>query len=208
MSSSSNARQKFYSIPNISSDQLINPAFSNDNETSTIVIHPSPAPHTIVHLRRHSLNSTLTSSSTSTTIFFRHSFSFYLWRVLIAGLTILFATLCCHTIYQFKIEHLHAYRKLHNVTREKTATICRLFQSKLNLYYHIPANYVSLGILLLLICSQLIFQNLPARKKSTWKNFWKHLSIPMIFKGLFNNHVHRSSHTESSEGVSDHLIFE
>ena len=189
MSSSSNARQKFYSIPNISSDQLINPAFSNDNETSTIVIHPSPAPHTIVHLRRHSLNSTLTSSSTSTTIFFRHSFSFYLWRVLIAGLTILFATLCCHTIYQFKIEHLHAYRKLHNVTREKTATICRLFQSKLNLYYHIPANYVSLGILLLLICSQLIFQNLPARKKSTWKNFWKHLSIPMIFNA--HSHIYR-----------------
>ena len=185
------SREKFYSIPNISSDQLINPAFSNDNETSTItILPPSPPPaHTIIHLRRTSLHSTITSSSSSTGIFFRHSISYYFWRILIGFLTLLFATLCCHTIYQLKIEHLHAYQKLHNITQEKTATICRLFQSNLNLYYHIPANYISLAILALLILSQLIFENLSTRKKSTCTTFWKHLSIPMIFNA--HSHIYR-----------------
>jgi hypothetical protein len=185
------SRDKFYSIPNISSDQLIvqdglkNPAFSNDNEISTITVNP---PHTIVHFRRCSINSSISSSSTST-IFFRHSFLYYFWRLFICLITILFATLCCHTIYQFKIEHLHAYQKLHNITKEKTSSICQLFQSNLNLYYKIPANYVSLGILLILILSQLFFENWSCRKKSTWKTCWKHLSIPMIFNA--HSHIYR-----------------
>jgi hypothetical protein len=181
------SREKFYSIPNISSDQLIqqdglkNPAFSNDNETSTIVIN---APHTIVHFRRCSIN-----SSSSSSIFFRHSYSYYLWRLFICLITIFFATLCCHTIYQFKIEHLHAYQKLHNVTKEQTSNICKLFQSNLNLYYKIPANYVSLGILLILIIIQVFFQNFSFRKKRTFKSFWQHFSMPMIFNS--HSHIYR-----------------
>jgi hypothetical protein len=185
------SRDKFYSIPNISSDQLIlqdglkNPAFSNDNESSTIIINP---PHTIVHLRRCSINSS-SSSSSSSSVFFRHSCLYYIWRLFICFLTILFATLCCHTIYQFKIENLHAYQKLHNTTKEKTPNICKLFQSNLNLYYKIPANYISLGILLILILIQFFFQNFSFRKKPTFKSFWQHLSIPMIFNS--HSHIYR-----------------
>jgi hypothetical protein len=190
------SREKFYSIPNISSDQLIvqdglkNPAFSHDNETSTIVLNP---PHTIVQFRRCSI----ASSSSSSTIFFRHSFLYYFWRLFICLITILFATLCCHTIYQFKIQHLHAYQKLHNITKEKTSNICQLFQSKLNLYYKIPANYISLGILVILILTQFFFQNFSCRKKS----FWKHLSIPIIFKGSFTNHIIRKMQKDPTTRV-------
>jgi hypothetical protein len=180
------SREKFYSIPNISSDQLIlqdglkNPAFSNDNEISTIVLN---SPHTIVQFRRCSINP---SSSSSSTIFFRHSFFYYFCRLFICLITILFATLCCHTIYQFKIQHLHAYQTLHNITKEKTSNICQLFQSNLNLYYKIPANYISLCILLILILTQVFFQNFSYRKQ---RSFWKHLSIPLIFNS--HSHIYR-----------------
>jgi hypothetical protein len=185
------SREKFYSIPNISSDQLIlqdglkNPAFSNDNETSTIVLNPPS--HTVVQFRRCSINSS--SSSSSSTIFFRHSFLYYLWRLFICLITIIFATLCCHTIYQFKIQNLHAYQKLHNITKEKTSNICQLFQSNLNLYYKIPANYISLCILLILILTQFFFQNFSCRKQRTFKSFWQHFSIPLIFNS--HSHIYR-----------------
>ncbi|CAF4882799.1 unnamed protein product, partial [Rotaria magnacalcarata] len=61
---SHNTREKFYSIPNVSSDQLItkdgmkNLAFSNDNESSTMVLNSSP--HTVVRLRRYSIDSSST----------------------------------------------------------------------------------------------------------------------------------------------------
>ena len=190
------SREKFYSIPNISSDQLIqqdglkNPAFSNDYETSTMFIN---APHTIVHLRRCSINSASTSSST---IFFRHSYLYYLWRLFICLITIIFATLCCHTIYQFKIQHLHEYEKLHNITKEQTSNICKLFQSNLNLYYKIPANYISLGILFILILIQVFFQNYSVRKKRTFYSFWQYFSMPMVFKESFTNHIIRKCYTK------------
>jgi hypothetical protein len=178
------SRDKFYSIPNSSSDQLIiqdelkNPAFSNDNETSTIVIN---SPHTIVQFCLCSLNSSISPSSS--TMFFRHSFSYYIWRLFICLITILFATVWCSTIYLAKIGTLH------NITIENTRSICQLLPSNLNIYYKIPANYVSLGILLTLILSQLFFENFSCRKKTTWKTFWKHLSIPMIFNA--HSHIYR-----------------
>ncbi|CAF1128671.1 unnamed protein product [Rotaria sordida] len=182
--------EKFYSIPNISSDQLIlkdglkNPAFSNDNESSTMVIN---SPHTIVHLRRYSTNSSSKSSSSS--IFCHHSFLYYFWRLFICLITIIFATFCCHTIYQFKIQHLNTYEKFHNITKEKTLKICQLFQTNLNLYYKIPANYISLCILFILILIQILFENFSCRKKRTFKSFWQHISIPMIFNS--HSHIYR-----------------
>jgi len=188
--STRNTREKFYSLPNQSSDQLIlsdglkNPVYTHDNEISTI---DTLTPHTVVQLRRYSIEST--STTTTTNIFFRHSCFFYIYRLFICLLTICFATLCCHTIYLFKIEHLQAYQKLHNITKETTSNICRLFQSNLNLYYKIPANYISLGFLLLLIISQIVFQSLSSRTKTTWKQFWKWLSLPMIFNS--HSHIYR-----------------
>ena len=181
------SREKFYSTPNISSDQLIiedslkNSTYSNDNESSTIGLNPL---HTIVHLRRCSIN-----SSSSSSIVFNHSFLYYFLRLFICLLTIFFATFCCHTIYQFKVEHLHAYQKLHNITKQHTSTLCRLFQLNLNLYYKIPANYISLCILLILILVQIFFQNYSYRKKRTFKSFWQHMSMPMIFNP--HSHVYR-----------------
>ncbi|CAF4234856.1 unnamed protein product, partial [Rotaria sp. Silwood2] len=187
------SREKFYSIPNISSDQLIiedglkNPAFSNDNESSTMAIN---SPHTIVHLRRYSVNSSSTTTTTTTSsVFCHHSFLYYFWRLFICLITILFATFCCHTIYQFKIQHLNAYEKLHNKTKEKTSKICRLFQTNLNLYYKIPTNYISLCILLILILIQILFENFSCRKKRTFKSFWQNLSMPMIFNS--HSHIYR-----------------
>ncbi|CAF4447849.1 unnamed protein product, partial [Rotaria sp. Silwood2] len=188
------SREKFYSIPNISSDQLIiedglkNPAFSNDNESSTMAIN---SPHTIVHLRRYSVNSSSTTTTTTTTssVFCHHSFLYYFWRLFICLITILFATFCCHTIYQFKIQHLNAYEKLHNKTKENPSKICRLFQTNLNLYYKIPTNYISLCILLILILIQILFENFSCRKKRTFKSFWQNLSMPMIFNS--HSHIYR-----------------
>ncbi|UJR09350.1 hypothetical protein I4U23_013594 [Adineta vaga] len=192
------SRDKFYSIPNISSDQLIaddglkNPAFANDNESSNNGIH---VPHTIVHLRRCSLvsssisSTSSSSSSSSTAIFFRHSFFYYFWRLFICFLTILFATICCYTVYELKITNLHAYQKLHNTTDKKPPNICKLFQSNLSAYYKIPANYVSIGLLILLILTQIFFENFSSGKKSTAKTFWQHLSIPMVFNS--HSHIYR-----------------
>ncbi|CAF3687754.1 unnamed protein product [Rotaria socialis] len=189
---SHNTREKFYSIPNVSSDQLIikdgmkNLAFSNDNESSTMVLNSSP--HTVVRLRRYSIDSSSTSKSSSS-VCCHHSFLYYFWRVFICLITIIFATLCCHTIYQFKIQNLHAFQKLHNVTKEQTPTICKLFQTRLNLYYKIPANYISLCILLILILVQIFFENFSCRKKRTFKSFWQNLSLPMVFNS--HSHIYR-----------------
>ena len=179
------SREKFYSIPNISSDQLILPdglknfAFCVDNEPLTIV---NPVPDTVIDCSAQST----TSSSPSSAILFRHSFRYYFWRFSMGFLIILFGTLCCYTVYQFKIQHLHSYQQLRNLTLENQPKICQLFQSKLNLYYKIPANYVSLGLLLLLIVLLVFFQNVSYRKQRTFKSFWQHLSMPMIF----NSHSH------------------
>ncbi|CAF3774923.1 unnamed protein product [Rotaria sp. Silwood1] len=185
-------REKFYSIPNISSDQLIindglkNPAFSNDNnELSTMIIN---SPHTIVHVHRYSTNSSSTTTRVSS-IICHHSFLYYFWRLFICLITLIFATLCCHTIYQFKIQHLNTYEKFHNITKEKTSKICQLFQTNLNLYYKIPINYISLSILFILIFSQIFFENFSSRKKRTFKSFWQNLSIPMIFNS--HSHIYR-----------------
>ena len=183
------SRDKFYALPSVSSDQLIaddglkNLAFCLGNESSMIVTN---FPDTIIDC---SIDSTSTASSSSSAILFRHSFFYYFWRVSIGLLTVLFATLCCHTIYRFKLEHLRSYQQLNNITDEKTATICQLFQSKLNLYYKIPANYVSLGLLVLLIVLLIFFENLPSWRKRTFKSFWRHLSIPMIFNS--HSHIYR-----------------
>lgn len=186
MNSHRTSREKFYSIPNISSDQLIihdglkNLAFSNDNESPTNPINSS---HTIVQLRRCSVD------TTSAPIFFHRSFSFYFCRLFICSITILFATFCCFTIYQFKIEHLHAYRKIHNLTEEKIPNICQLFQSNLSLYYKIPVNYISLCLLVLLIFIQMFFENFSFGNKRSFKSFWQQLSIPMIFNA--HSHIYR-----------------
>ncbi|CAF5136971.1 unnamed protein product, partial [Rotaria sp. Silwood1] len=156
-------REKFYSIPNISSDQLIindglkNPAFSNDNnELSTMIIN---SPHTIVHVHRYSTNSSSTTTRVSS-IICHHSFLYYFWRLFICLITLIFATLCCHTIYQFKIQHLNTYEKFHNITKEKTSKIFKFF----------------LKIFL-------------REKKRTFKSFWQNLSIPMIFNS--HSHIYR-----------------
>jgi len=163
------SRENFYSIPNLSSDQLL------DQDDLTI-----SSPHIIVDLHRLSIN----SSSSSSPIFFRHHYYFYLTRLLICLLTILFATLCCYTIYEFKIENL----KTTNLTNEKLSSspICKLFQLNFNLYYKLPVNYISLSILFLLILILIFFENFTKKK---FKSFFRHFTIPMIFNS--HSHIYR-----------------
>ncbi|CAF1057526.1 unnamed protein product [Adineta steineri] len=164
------SREDFYSIPNLSSDQLLK---QNDLTISS--------PHIIVDLRRSSIQS---SSSSSTVIFFRHNYFFYLWRLLIGLTTILFATFCCYTIYEFKIENL----KTKNLTTDQitTSKICKLFQINFNLYYKVPVNYISLIILFLLIIILILFENITKQK---FKSFCYHFTIPMIFNS--HSHIYR-----------------
>jgi hypothetical protein len=164
-----NSSEHFYSIPNISSDQLL----KQDGLSS---------PHTIINLRR------LSITSTSSVTFFRHDYFYYLWRFLICLITILFATSCCYTIYQFKIENTKSYKQLNNLTDEQisSSTICKLFQINFNLYYQIPVNYISLSILFLLIIILIFFENFSNQK---FQSSWCHFSIPMIFNS--HSHIYR-----------------
>ncbi|CAF3392399.1 unnamed protein product [Rotaria sp. Silwood1] len=175
------SRENFYSIPNLSSNELLK---QDDLTISTR--------HIIVDIRRLSIN-----SSKSSIIFFRHNYFYYIYRLFICLLTILFATFCCYTIYEFKIENLKSI----NITNNKVSTfssssssssspsyICKLFQSKLNLYYEIPVNYISLIILLILILILIIFENISKTKKK-FKSFYYHLTIPMIFNS--HSHIYR-----------------
>jgi len=159
------SRENFYSIPNLSSDQLLK------QEDLTI-----SSPHIIIDLRRLSINSSSSSNS-----FFRHNYFFYLWRLLICLITILFATSCCYTIYEFKIENIKSI----NLTNEQisSSNLCQLFRINLNLYYKIPVNYISLIILFLLILILIFFENFSKKK------FSFHLSIPMIFNS--HSHIYR-----------------
>ncbi|CAF0921478.1 unnamed protein product [Adineta ricciae] len=168
-SSSRLARENFYSIPNLSSDQLLR---QDDLTTSS--------PHIIVNLRRSSIHS---SSSSSSGIIFRHKSWYYLSRLLICLITIFFATFCCYTIYEFKLENL----KTTNVTSAQSPSkICRLFQINFNLYYKIPVNYVSLSILCLLIVILIVFENVTKKK---FRSFCSQFSMPMIFNS--HSHIHR-----------------
>jgi hypothetical protein len=164
--SPSNLRENFYSIPNLSSDQLL----KQDDLTIS-------SPHIVIDLRRLSIN----SSSSSSTIFFRHNSFFYLWRLLICLITILFATFCCYTIYEFKIENIKSI----NITNQQISTskLCQLFRLNFNLYYQIPVNYISLSILFLLIIILIFFENF-SKKKFSFR-----LSIPMIFNS--HSHIYR-----------------
>jgi hypothetical protein len=167
--SPSNLRENFYSIPNLSSDQLL----KQDDLTIS-------SPHIVIDLRRLSIN----SSSSSSTIFFRHNSFFYLWRLLICLITILFATFCCYTIYEFKIENIKSI----NITNQQISTskLCQLFRLNFNLYYQIPVNYISLSILFLLIIILIFFENFSKKK---FKSFFRHFTIPMIFNS--HSHIYR-----------------
>jgi hypothetical protein len=160
------SKEDFYSIPNLSSDQLL----KQDDLTNS-------SPHIVVDLRRLSIN----SSSSSSAIFFRHNSFYYLWRLIICLITILFATFCCYTIYEFKIEDL----KTTNLTTDQISTskLCRLFQLNFNLYYQIPVNYISISILFLLILTLIFFENFSKNK------FKSCSSIPMIFNS--HSHIYR-----------------
>ncbi|CAF3918307.1 unnamed protein product [Rotaria magnacalcarata] len=170
MQPKTSSRANFYSIPNLSSDELLKQA---DLTTS---LSSSP-PHIIVNFRRLSI-----SSSTSSAIFFRHSYLYYLWHLFICLITILFATFCCYTIYEFKSENL----KLINITNEKisSSNMCSFFLSNLNLYYKIPVNYISFIILSILILSLIFFENFS--KKHKFKSCLKNFSLPMIFNSHSN----------------------
>ncbi|UJR36793.1 hypothetical protein I4U23_029507 [Adineta vaga] len=162
------SRENFYSIPNLSSDQLLH---QDDLITSS--------PHIIVDLRRSSIHSSVSSSSV---IFFRHNYCYYLNRLFICFLTILFATFCCYTIYELKIENL----KTTNLTDSKSPKLCQLFQLNFNLYYKIPVNYISLSILCLLILILILFENFTKKK---FKSFCSQFSFPMIFNS--HSHIYR-----------------
>ncbi|CAF3083463.1 unnamed protein product [Rotaria socialis] len=170
MQPKTSSRANFYSIPNLSSDELLKQA---DLTTS---LSSSP-PHIIVDFRRLSI-----SSSTSSAIFFRHSYLYYLWRLFICLITITFATFCCYTIYEFKSENL----KLINITNEKisSSNMCSFFLSNLNLYYKIPVNYISFIILSILILSLIFFENFS--KKHKFKSCLKNFSLPMVFNSHSN----------------------
>jgi len=161
--SSDISQENFYSIPNLSSDQLL----KQDDLTIS-------SPHIIIDLRRLSIN----SSSSSSNIFFRHNYFYYFWRLLICLITILFATFCCYTIYEFKIENLKSI----NITNEhisSSSKFCQLFRLNFNLYYKIPVNYISLCILFLLILILIFFENFSKKK----------FSLPIIFNS--HSHIYR-----------------
>ncbi|CAF0767643.1 unnamed protein product [Rotaria sordida] len=167
------SQENFYSIPNLSSNELLK---QDDLTISTR--------HIIVDIRRLSIN-----SSNSSISFFRHNYLYYLSRLFICLLTILFATFCCYTIYEFKIENLKSI----NITNDKISSssstyICKLFQLNLNLYYKIPVNYISLIILFILILILIIFENITKNKKK-FKSFYYRLTIPMIFNS--HSHIYR-----------------
>lgn len=158
------SRENFYSTPNLSSDQLL----KQDHLTIS-------TPHITIDLRRSSINSI--SSSSTTNIFFRHNYFYYFSRILICLITIFFATFCCYTIYEFKIENL----KTINITNSQISSskFCQLFRLNFNLYYKIPVNYISLSILLLLIIILIFFENFSKKK----------FSLPMIFNS--HSHIYR-----------------
>lgn len=168
-------RENFYSVPNLSSDELL----KQDD-----LIPSSSSRHTVVNIRRLSI-----SSSTSSVIFFRHNSYYYLWRLFICLITILFATFCCYTVYEFKYENLKSI----NITNDKisTSNICKFFQLNLNLYYKIPVNYISLIILLILIICLIFFESFS--KKNKFKSFYKNLSLPMVFNSHSNSHRFESA---------------
>lgn len=163
-------RENFYSIPNRSSDQLMK------QDDLTISTH-----HTIVDFRRLSIS----SSSKSAVIFFRHNSLYYLWRLLLCLITILFATLCCYTIYEFKVQQLKSMNTT-NPNNNSTSSLCKLFRVNLYLYYKLPVNYISLIILFLLILILIFFENI-AKKK--FRSIFCHLSMPMIFNS--HSHIYR-----------------
>lgn len=162
------SRENFYSIPNLSSDRLLHPTDLT-----------SSSPHIVVDLRRSSVHSA--ASSTSSAIFFRHNYWFYLWRVLIALLTVFFATFCCYTIYDLKVAKLQTIHLTNDTL--PSSRLCQLFQLHFNLYYQIPVNYVSLSMLCLLIVLLILFENVTRKK---FKSCCYHFSLPMIF----NSHSH------------------
>ncbi|CAF1239237.1 unnamed protein product, partial [Didymodactylos carnosus] len=218
------SREKFYSVPNVSSDTLLNhyrhsllttptsiENCQNDNDfdiddlKKTIEFKPDKIPinhnHIIVNLPRRS------SSNVSNKLFYskfrlNYTMLYYLIRFLVLVSTIIFATLCCTTVYQVKVERLerfHQYRKvqlLQNSTTTttetestyfhlKNASVCRLFKSKLNRYYKIPANYLSLIFILLLFFVLFFFQNIlkQCQNRTVIRSTKKtcYLSFPMIF---------------------------
>ena len=140
-------------------------------------------PHTTIDLQGAS-----TRQSCSFATYVRQHYRFCL-RCLFPGiLTILFASLCCHTLYEFKINQLNQ-----NLTSETSSksSLCQLLQPKLKLYYQIPGNYISFSLLFVLTVLLIVFENLAQRKS---KSSWYHLSFPMIF--------HPYSHTYRFESAA------
>ncbi|CAF3609044.1 unnamed protein product, partial [Rotaria sp. Silwood2] len=168
------SRENFYSVPNSSSNELL--------KQDDLIISTR---HIIVDIRRLSIN-----SSSSSVIFFRHNYLYYLCRLFICLLTILFATFCCYTIYEFKIENLKSINRTNDKISLSSSSsyMCKLFQLNLNLYYEIPVNYISLIILFILILILIIFENFSKNKKK-FKSFYYHLTIPMIFNS--HSHIYR-----------------
>lgn len=150
-------REKFYSIPNVSSDRLI--------------VSTSHVQETIIDC------STSKVTVEKPKIFFSRSVRWFLTRFGVVSISFLLATFCCQTIYRLKIENF----KQENSTRPASKFFCRFFQTKLNIYYKIPANYVSLSIVSILIFVLIVGENLSKRKK-----FFEKFSMPMIF----NSHSH------------------
>ncbi|CAF1140337.1 unnamed protein product [Didymodactylos carnosus] len=221
------SREKFYSIPNVSSDKLLNhygtllsttttvencPVDDDDDDDDNMnedglknmAFAPDELPinhnHIIINLPRRP-SSTISKQSLRQKFRFNHTMIYYITQFLVLIFSIIFATLCCITVYQFKVEQLeslHQYKKLQllqntttTTTTEtiqyhlKNASVCRLFKTNLNRYYKIPANYLSLIFILLLFFVLFFFQNLLKQCqnriviRSTKKTCY--LSFPMIF---------------------------
>jgi len=136
---SKSSGENFYSIPNLSSDQLL--------KSTTIQIDSK------IFNEKKKIST---------------NYSKYLQRFSIGFFTLIFATICCQTIYHLKT--------IRNSTEK--SKLCSLFETKLNFYFKIPPNFVSLVLLVVLFVLLILFENRSFRFRS--------FSFPI----LFNSHSH------------------
>ena len=158
---------------------ISNPQQTDDSGSSldsSMARTPSPS-HTIVHVRRQSIQPTCRLPRPK-------SFA-SLWPILIGLMTIAFASLCCQTVYQFKIEHFKTLANRNDTTSPMTH-LCRVFQLNFSFYFQIPTNYISLALLVLLVLMLTFFENFSKRKL---RSSWYHFSMPMVFNG--HSHAYR-----------------
>jgi hypothetical protein len=145
---------------------------------------PKSTSSTIIELHRASMPS---SSSSSLSLF--ADIQYFCKHFLLGLITIVLASIACHTIYQFKIEHIQSYHEhLFSLadSPSDTSSLCRLVQLNFSLYYKIPGNYISFSFLILLILLLIIVDNVSTRKS---KSSWYDLSLPMIFHS--HSHIYR-----------------